>query len=66
MIGNILLGPDSLPLNAPVPGVTEVFPVPGGAVDKLLDNPDATVSELVDAAAVDELVAFAKQHPMPE
>lgn len=66
MIGNILLGPDSLPLNSPVPGVTEVFPVPDGAVDKLLDKPDATINQLVDAVAVDELVAFAKQHPMPE
>lgn len=66
MLMNILLGPDSLPLGAPVPGVTEVFPTPGGAVDKLLDDPEATVTQLVDAVAVDELIAFAKEHPMPE
>jgi hypothetical protein len=66
MLSNILIGTDSLPLGAPTPGVTEVFPTPGGAVDELLDNPDATVSQLVDAVAVDELMAFAKEHPMPE
>jgi hypothetical protein len=28
MIGNILIGTDSLPLGAPVPGVTEAIPEP--------------------------------------
>lgn len=28
MLMNILLGPDSLPLGAPVPGITEAIPEP--------------------------------------